>query len=779
LAKAKKKPKKTTRKKASATTKRFGFRELFLLCIGLSLPFCVYVVYLNHQVTQQFEGKRFALPAKVFARPLELYRGNTLSVAQLEKELSLLNYRAVSQVNQPGQYARSGTTFTIYARPFTFWDGVQEARIFYLSFSSGKIARITDANSGEDIALARLDPITIGGIYPNKGEDRELIRLNQAPDILIDTLVAIEDKRYYQHKGIDPKAIMRAITTLFGSERIQGGSTITQQLVKNFFLTQERTIKRKLKEMVMAILLELHYSKEEILETYLNEVYFGQDKNRAIHGIGLASQFYFSQSIEHLTLPQSALLVGLLKGPAYYNPRRHPKRAKKRRDLILKTLLTQNIISRQQFTQATNTKLDISRLPETGQTLYPAFIDLVVRQLSRDYKDSDLRSEGLRIFSTLDPLQQEIVERNLSSQLKTLEKSHNIEKKLLEAAAVVVNTADGEVQALVGSRNVRFPGFNRALDASRQIGSLIKPAIYLTALDDPEQFNLTTLLDDSPFVWQEPGIEDWAPQNYDKKFHGDVPLWLALAKSYNVSAARLGTDIGLANIMATTRKLGIEKEMPAYASNLLGTMHLTPYEVTQMYHTIASGGFRTPFRAIRAVTTQHGEPLNRYNLRISQTISATPNYLLTHALQKVVTSGTGHSLNRILTRKLDAAGKTGTTDNLRDSWFAGFTGDKVAVVWVGNDDNKSIGLTGASGALPIWGKVMNELSHQALQLPTPEDVRMVAVSKTSGELAVRDCSNTFNLPFAEASLPADGKFCSGKTSNKIKSWFKNLFGKNK
>ncbi len=756
---------------------RFPWRALFLISLGFCLPLAVYVGYLDRVVVSQFEGKRFSLPARVYARPLELHADKVITLQQLSFELQQLNYARTAQLTAPGQFKSSSQRFSIFVRPFIFWDGEQRAQQIHVGFRGNRITTISDANTGDIIDLVRLDPIRIGGIYPNQGEDRTLVRLEQVPRFLVDALVATEDKRFYKHYGVDPKAVLRAFTTLFTGQRVQGGSTLTQQLVKNFYLTQERTIRRKLKEMIMAVLLELHYEKDEILETYLNEVYFGQDRNRAIHGFALASQFYFSRNIEHIALDQAAILVGLLKGPAYYNPRKHPKRAKKRRDIVLKALADQHYIDTKTYTTATQSNIAISKLPDRGQSRYPAFMDLVIRQLKRDYRESDLRSEGLRIFTSLDPFTQNIAETALTQKLSRLEKDRGLTTGHLQGSVVIAKIPDGEVAAVVGDRKPRYQGFNRALDASRQIGSLIKPAIYLTALSQPQNYHLATPLNDDAFTWQENGIEDWQPQNYDKKFHGEVPLWLALAKSYNVSAARLGAELGINNVMNTVHRLGIDKSLPNYASGLLGTVHLSPYEVTQMYHTIANGGFHTPFRAIRDVTTTDGAPLNRYNLNVTPAVAAEPNYLLVKGLQEVVQRGTAASLKHLVPKSLNAAGKTGTTDNLRDSWFAGFTGDKVAVVWIGNDKNKSVQLTGASGALKVWGEIIRQLPSQAVNIPTPEAIEYLGVDNKTGLLSSQNCHNTHVLPFHQDSVTERSNYCGRKSTNRIKSWFKGIFSR--
>lgn len=752
------------------------FKRIVFFFLLLLLALVLYGVYLDYIVRQQFEGKRFELPARVYARPLELFVGMALTPQQLRTELELLKYTSTPDPSTSGQYSQQNDVFLIYVRAFDFWDGAQEEQQLRIEIRGSAIASLVDAETNQGVDIARLDPVGIGGIYPSKGEDRELVRLEQVPESLINALLAIEDHRFYSHHGVDPRAILRALTTLIGRGRIQGGSTITQQLVKNFFLTPERTLRRKLTEMLMALLLEWRYSKNDILETYLNEVYLGQDRNRAIHGFGLASQFYFNRSIEQLELHQAALLVGMLKGPVSYNPRQHAQRALTRRNLVLAELSRRGYIDKHQYDALIQRSLDISPKPNMGLSPYPAFMDLVVRQLRSDYDEDDLRTEGLRIFTTLDPIAQRAAERTLTKRLGELEQQHRLSANTLEGALVMIHSQSGEVNVVVGGRRPRFEGFNRALDAARQIGSLFKPAIYLTALQQPERYTLVTLLDDSELLWQEPGIEDWQPSNYNNQYHGEVPLWLALAKSYNVSAARLGLDLGIQNIIETANKLGLERNLSPYASTLLGTAELTPMEVAQMYHTIASGGFRTPFRAIRAVMTIEGKPLKRYGLAVKQTLAPEPVYLLSAALQGVVREGTGKGLQHYLSPALNVAGKTGTTDGLRDSWFAGFTGDRVAVVWVGSDHNQSTGFTGAAGAMTVWGEVLSQLNPRPLTLPQPEGIEIISVDPLSGLRVDANCQEVLTLPFVGGSAPKESVRCTSVSGgNKIKNWFKRIF----
>ena len=592
-----------------------------------------YVLWLDHTVRTQFEGKRWALPARVYAQPLELYVGRELSAARFAQELEALRYRPTAGPRGPGEVARNGELFHLRTRVFRFWDGEEPSRELRVSFSGGYLTALEEGAAGRPLELARLEPVVIGGIHPVHHEDRVLIRLHEAPRHLIDALIAVEDRSFYEHRGISLRALLRALyANLRAGEVVQGGSTLTQQLVKNFFLTNERTLWRKFNEAVMALLLEWHYDKDEILEAYLNEVYLGQERSRAIHGFGLASHFYFERPVSELTLTQSALLVALVKGPSYYDPWRHPQRARSRRDLVLEVLAQQGHIDTLEARRAGGTPLGIGARRPAGLTAYPAFVDLLRRQLRRDYREEDLATEGLHIFTTLDLQAQHALERVLAQGLAQLERDHDMEPDMLQAASVVTSPENGEVLAVVGGRDPRYAGFNRALDARRQIGSLVKPAVYLTALEQPRRYTLATLLDDGPLQVAGPGGQVWAPSNYDRVFHGHVPLYQCLAQSYNVATARLGMELGAAPVIQTLQRLGVERSMAPYPSLFLGTLELTPLEVTQMYQTLASGGFRTPLRAIRAVTAADGTPLQRYPLDVTQVVSPGPAYLVNHAL---------------------------------------------------------------------------------------------------------------------------------------------------
>jgi penicillin-binding protein 1B len=759
-------------------------RSLFrLLGLGLLAAFIlgliglgIFAFYLDIQVTSQFEGRRFALPARVYARPLELFTGARVSAEEFARELGQLDYREGLSGEEPGRFTRNGGEFELVTRPFAFWDGKQAAQPVRVVFEGNHVVRVQGLGEREAPALVRLDPEYIGGIYPGHNEDRVLVKLDEVPPEVMQALIAVEDRSFYTHMGVDPRGIARAFVSTVSGEGMQGGSTLTQQLVKNFFLTPERTLKRKVTEMVMAVLLERHYSKEEILETYINEIYLGQDRNRAIHGFGLAAQYYFDKPLKELTLTEAALLVGIVKGPSYYDPRRHADRALERRNVVLASMREVHYITDEDFLRAKLAPLGVVNKPSSGTTPYPAFLDLVRRQLLSYYREEDLRSEGLQIFTTLDPNTQAAAEKALSERLASLEKSVGRKEgaEPLEGTVIVAHPQNGEVQALVGGRDPRFQGFNRALDSRRPIGSLMKPAVYLAALSEPKRYTLMTPLDDEPMVWKERGREPWEPRNYDKTAHGKVALRTALANSYNMATAQLGLALGMDKVIASVHRLGVERDLPPYAATVLGAVDLSPLEVAQMYQTLSSGGFRAPLRAIREVLMADGTPLQHYNISVEQTVEPGPAYLLTVAMQDAVREGTARGLVNFVPAEVNVAGKTGTTDDLRDSWFAGFTGDRVAVAWVGYDDNRPTRFTGASGAMTVWGDLMARLAPEPLDPPVPEEVETVAVDPASGLRAGGQCVDAVEVPFIRGSAPAEAAPCAADEP-KVKNWFLRLF----
>ncbi|MGB5440050.1 MAG: penicillin-binding protein 1B [Gammaproteobacteria bacterium] len=763
------------RRKARRKTAR---RSIWLwLIAGLFLLLAGYIAYLDFQVRHQFAGKRWSLPARVYARPLELYAGQTLGADQFAAELKALQYRPVRSPARSGEYSRNANRFHLLTRPFDFWSGSQAAQNLRVTFKGESISRLADGETGKATSLARLDPVLVGSFYPSHNEDRVLLQLDEVPVALTDALIAVEDRGFYRHHGIAPLAIARAMwANIRARGVVQGGSTLTQQLVKNFFLSSERTLLRKINEAFMALLLEWHYEKDEILEAYLNEVYLGQDGQRSINGFGLASYFYFERPLAELTVERYALLVGLVKGPSYYNPRRHPERARSRRNLVLDVMAKLQLIDAEEAERAKQRVLGVSDIGRKAINTFPAFLELVRHQLQTDYRDEDITSEGLRIFTTLDPQVQWQLEKVLAARLRSLESSRGIEAGTLEGAAVISSVQGGEVLALAGGRDPGFAGFNRALNAKRQVGSLLKPAVYLTALEQPQRYTLATLVDDSPLTFTSRKGDIWEPHNYDLEDHGQVALYRALAHSYNVATARLGLALGLDAVIDTLRRLGIEQQLNPYPSLVLGAVELSPLEVTRMYQTFASGGFRMPLRAISAVLAVDRTPLQRYPLSVQSVIDPAANLLISNAMQYAVREGTGVAIFQTFPQEHFVAGKTGTTDDLRDSWFAGFTDERLGVVWIGRDDNQSTGLTGSSGALLVWRDLFSQFTQAGWTQPAPEGIEYHWIDPVSGLLADAGCADAVQLPFISSSAPLGTAPCKGDESPRPGTfdWFKRL-----
>ena len=719
-----------------------------------------YVVWLDYRIRDEFEGTRWALPARVFARPLELAPGVPLTADAIEAELKLAGYRRVRSAFRPASFERNGDRVRLVTREFRFPDGTAPSRRVSVSMSGGRITGVEV--EGESRSRVRVDPAEIARVYPAHREDRVLLRLDDVPDAFVAILLEVEDRRFYRHIGIDPLAIARAAwANLRAGHAVQGGSTLTQQLAKNFFLSAERTFTRKLNEALIALLLEWRYSKHEILEGYLNEVYLGQQGAHAIHGFGRAARYYFGRGIADLDLDEMALLAGMVRGPSYYDPRRHAERAKRRRNRVIDRLEVQGIASPAAADRARGEPLGTTPRPPPASTRFPAFVDLVRRQLRRDYQGSVLRSEGLRIFTTLDPTVQSASESALARSMPLLVRRSRVSRAELQAAIAVTDARSGEVLSIVGGSNPRRAGFNRALDAVRPVGSVVKPAVYLAALTKP-QFHLASFVRDDPVQVDGPN-GPWRPRNHDGRSHGPVLLRDALVHSYNLATVRVGLDIGLERVRDTIRALGVARPFATWPAMLLGTVELAPIEVNAMYHSLATGGLRQPLRAIRSVTDRHGRSLGRYPERSTRVADSNVVFLVTHALRGVLNEGTGRRARELLGRGQMLAGKTGTTDGLRDSWFAGYGADRVAVVWIGRDDNRPVNLSGSNGALEVWARVMRSIGAASISDVAPRGVEWHWVSRDRGQRIEGDCTDAMRLPFVAGRLPPAGQ-CAPRTA---------------
>lgn len=734
--------------------------RIFLPFVAALLLGCFgpWIWYLDRHASERFVERQWKQAGRVYARALELYPGQPISGADLELELEAAGVRQ-TQPLLPGRFSRNGSRFTLALPDLEFADGVQAARTVAVVIADDRIASLQDPQ-GRRVDLVRLPAAELGSLLPFDERDRTLVPIAEYPTLLVAGIQAVEDRQFRYHHGIDPKAILRALISNFRSGGVvQGGSTITQQLVKNLFLTADRNLLRKFNEAVMAISLEARFDKAEILEAYLNDVYLGQRGNQAIHGFGRAAEYYFGLPVSSLSTDQIALLIGMVRGASWYNPVRNPQRARARRDLVLGIFLETGLIERKEHASALARPLGASVGELARSRAHPAFMDLVRRQLKADYRDSDLREKGLRIHTTLSPLAQYHAERALAGGLTGIDQSGGS----LQGAIVLAQPDSGEIRALVGDRDYRRVGFNRALDARRPVGSVIKPFLYLLALADPERFTLVTPVDDEPLSVPQRGREDWRPRNYDQTSHGTVALLDALANSYNQATVRVGLQVGVQPLFRLLEQLGVAPGSARHPAAFLGAVDLSPLQVAQLYQPIASGGYSTPLRAITDVVDTDGSAIARYPMRLRPIQERGALALLDFALEQAASSGTGASLSWRLKRPAARAatirGKTGTTSDRRDAWFAGYTSQWLGVVWVGRDDNAPAGVSGAASALPIWAKMFDALPQKPEQRQWPTDIEWFWIDWPEPALAEENCPGARAIPFVAGSQPATYSEC--------------------
>ena len=631
-----------------------------------------------------------------------------------------------------------------------------------LSMQGTTVTRIENSLTGEELFSLELEPELITGLYDRVWEERRVVSLSEVPPLVVKAILAIEDERFYQHHGIDPVSILRATwVNLRSGGVVQGGSTLTQQLMKNFFLSDERTFSRKVKEAIMALIAERKYSKDQILENYLNEIYFGQRGSQGIFGIWEASQFYFSKPLSDLTVGEAALLAGLVRAPNRLSPYRSPDAATKRRNVILAKLLDDRIITRKQYDAATRESLPRRELIKVTNDA-PYYVDYLRRELAENYSNDVLTAEGLRIFTSLDLQLQKMAEKTLAEGLQKLESSYSAlrrkgEEDHLEGAIVVLRPQTGEIKAMVGGRSYPKSQFNRVFQAKRQPGSIFKPFVYLAALlaggEGGKKFTPVTMVEDSPFKWSYDG-QDWEPGNYNDDYFGTVTLRRALEKSLNSATARIARDIGIKRVRDIAQRLGIQSPLPAVPSLALGAAEVTPLEVAVAFSTLANNGVRTRPLAVKQVVGGEGEVREKHNVRVEKVLSPQVAFIMNHLLKGVFDRGTAAAARSWgFTRP--AAGKTGTTNDYKDAWFVGYTPDLLAVVWVGFDNKAKLGLSGAQAALPIWTEFMKlaTASTPITDFVPPPGVKIVEIDPLSGQLATPNCSYVLREAFIEGDEP--------------------------
>ena len=708
--------------------KRSSFKSFLLKVAFTGAVLTVfYGGYLDWQIRSKMDGQIWRLPAEVYSRIESVKISDNLAFDEVIQILLDNEYRQTTMVAAPGDFKLEDDTIVVLRRAFPFPDKPEPQRVLRLRFVDNKLNRIEDLVAVKAIDEFRLAPKLIA-MLESDNEDRLAIPLQNYPRLLIDALILTEDRRFYDHHGINPVGIIRAlITNIRAGQTVQGGSTLTQQLVKNLFLSSERTITRKANEALMSLVLDWRYDKNRILETYLNEIYLGQNGDTQIHGFELASQFYFGRSIREISLDQIALLVGMVKGPSLYNPWRNPQNALERRNVVLKLMLEHKMIGDELYQLLSQRPLGVQQKGQISRK-YPSFIQTLQADLRRELGEHKISSLlGARIFTTMDLKQQAQAENavvNTVSQLQLKTKN-----PYLEGAMIVADYRVGEIRAVVGGLQTQYAGFNRALMAKRQIGSLVKPSIYLTALSNPEQFRLNTPINNQPITINVKGSPPWQPRNYDKKYSGSVMLMDALARSLNIPTVNIGMKVGLSKVIDTQKAMGWDNvEIPKVPAMLLGAYTISPYDVTKLYQTIANQGGRIELSTVDTIADRQGNIIYQHDKTAKQVVPQEAAFQTLFAMQQTVERGTARSLQNDYA-DLRLAGKTGTTNDARDTWFVGIDGKNISTVWLGRDDNGETKLTGASGALQIYKDYLSHTYIEKLKLNKPANMKWVGITQ--------------------------------------------------
>lgn len=763
---------------------RFFLAGLFI--VGFVIG--IWVIHLDREVVRKFEAPHWILPSKVYSDTTRIWTQMPGQPKALAERLDRLDYRSVPAApRSAGEYRLDGSVLTIGLRRIETPFLARPEQTVRVSFSDGRIASIQDLSAGVRLEQFELEPQRLTGFFQDVWEERRLLALNEIPPFLIDAVIAAEDRRFSSHFGLDLRAIARAGWANFREGRIvQGGSTITQQLVKNFYLTSERTWERKLREAVMAVLLERRYTKDEILETYLNEIYMGQNGPMGVYGVGEAAAYYFGVEIATLTKAELATLAAVIRSPNSYSPMEHPERVEARRNEIVRRLADLGRLDPQEA-ETIAAEAVVTRPPITiAGKVAPYYADRVLASLTKDISADQLAAGGLSIYTELDPDLQSAADAALRNGLAALEEHFpalvsSDGKNGLQGAVIVIEPASGRLKAIVGGRDYGTSQFNRATQARRQPGSLFKPLVYLSAFE-AGSLTAASLLDDSPLeiAYHEQGSRrTWSPRNDNGAFQGPVTVRTALQRSLNIPVIRAAQQLGLDRVIETARRLGLSTPLDPVPSLALGTFEVSPIEMATAYATIANQGLRRQPAAIRVVTDEEGKTVFAPDSEATAAVSPEDAFLAVHLLEGVVDHGTAKAV-RELGFLGPAAGKTGTTDGTRDAWFIGFTPELLALVWVGFDDNRALGLAASQAALPIWtnfmrrAEALGRVGYTVKGFSPPPGIEFVSIDPKSGLLANFTCPGGVEEAFRSGTAPAgrcsDKKGFFARWAGRLFSW---------
>jgi len=718
------------------------FKVLGIAFVVFLVAFAALALYVYKQSISRFEVRRLSLPTRVYADYTPLQAGSPLGHDDLLEKLDRLGYRGGTSLQQAGDYVAGRNEIDLFTRAFAHPTGNFPSQRVHITFRDDAIDSVSATN-------AALEPELLTSILSEQLENRRPVTLNQVPQSLQDAIIVTEDARFWHHPGVDPIGIVRA---LFRNVRAggvaEGGSTLTQQLVKNYYLTPERSYRRKITEAFMAVILDAKYSKQEILEAYLNDIYLGRNRSISIVGVGEAARFYFGKPVSDLKPAESALLAGIIKSPNNYSPFVRSDLAMQRRSTVLGLMLKARKITPDEYQAAMTAPLPRKPFRQrSGLSSMPYYVDRVLQEMARDYGIKDVKGRGLQIYTAIDLNAQDTAARTLENGLESLERNNRRLRRAdtpLQGVIINVDVQTGEIRALIGGRNYDVNQFDRALNAKRQIGSLIKPFVYLTAFEPSlsgKTITPATLVSDSRFVLKRRFSEDWSPRNYEDVYHGTVTVREALEQSMNSASVRIGLATGVPNVIRTMKTLGITSDITDNPAMLLGAVDISPMEMADAYMTIARIGARVPLRTIRFVTDDRGRVVaGGEDIKPVQVFPARDAFVLVNVMKGVVDRGTA-----IVVRSLGfdnvAAGKTGTTNDKRDAWFIGFTPKMLTLTWLGFDDNTPVGLSGGQGAAPIWGRYMEAIAgkQEDADWAPPPGIVFTEDDETSGGLATPNC----------------------------------------
>jgi penicillin-binding protein 1B len=741
------------------------------LVVLFALSLALVVAYYERVVSRTMDGRRWSIPTRLYSDVWVLRPGDALGSDDVERRLARLRYAPVpAPPVSGGRYLLSRSRMVVGVNPRETAYGRFPGVVARIDFSGRRIAGLKRDADGAPLPYIVFEPEVVGSVFDQKMEDRTLVRLSQVPKVVVDAILTTEDRDFFSHAGLAPKRLVGAVLQgLVRGRSVRGTSTLTQQLVKNLFLTPERTLRRKAVEALLAVILDAKYSKEEILEAYLNEIYLGQRGSVSVTGVEEAARFYFGKPVSQLDLSEAAMLAGLISSPGRFSPFRNPERAGARRALVLKGMLDEKKIDSAAYDAALAAPLTRVAKPVIGIEA-PHFVDFVLTQVKESR--SDLSGAGLSLYTTLDPDMQAAAQAAVRTGLEELEKRF---KKLrtkegeepLQAALIALDPHTGSIRALVGGRDYQVSQFNRVVQASRQPGSLFKPFVYLAAFqrrDLVPPVTPITMLQDSPIalVFGKKDEETWSPRNYDGQFRGPVTVRYALEHSLNIPTVRLavwetgGGKTLLTDVISAARKAGISSPMKAYPSLALGAFECTPMEIAAAYSVFANGGILVKPNSLLGLVGPEGRRIDRKDVPLQRAANPAAVAVLDSILQGVVNRGTGASARGRGAQGI-FAGKTGTTNDGRDAWFIGFSPRLLVAVWVGFDDNRGLNLSGSTAAVPIYADFARRLPSHFFEEPFPEvpGVVTASVDPTTGMLVTEDCPTSVNEQFLAGTEPTE------------------------